>query len=267
MLFLNLNLTLGQSWRVDSFDYENLLIFSPNNQNKLFNLRKLPNDNFPANVDRLNLSQNVIFANCDSEEKRCSENKEKIEIWTEASDPHNDILTYEYIVSGGKIVGEGTNVIWDLSDVETGEYTITAGVDDGCGICGQTKTKKVFVIECPELSSVNYLLKGISNLEISRTEIFASCKSKKKKSCSKENNLIKVSAILPGSHYLKLIYKYEITGGQIVGNGAEVEWDLSKADPGNYAITASVDVGRGFCANSVSQSIRVVECSKCKNKK
>jgi hypothetical protein len=72
-----------------------------------------------------------------------------IDVATEASDPENDYLTYIYFVSGGRIIGKGKNVVWDLSGVEPGTYKITAGVDDGCGICGKTVTKYVTVIECP----------------------------------------------------------------------------------------------------------------------
>jgi hypothetical protein len=36
-------------------------------------------------------------------------------------------------------------VKWDLSGVYPGSYTIAAGVDDGCGICGKTQTKTVTV--------------------------------------------------------------------------------------------------------------------------
>jgi hypothetical protein len=54
-------------------------------------------------------------------------------------------LLYVYKVSGGRIVGTGKDVMWDLADAKPGIYTITAGVDDGCGICGETKTKEITV--------------------------------------------------------------------------------------------------------------------------
>ncbi len=64
---------------------------------------------------------------------------------TEAGDPENDVLTYNYTVSGGTIIGQGAKVVWDLTGVEAGTYTITAGVDDGCGVCGTTKTETVVI--------------------------------------------------------------------------------------------------------------------------
>ncbi len=73
-----------------------------------------------------------------------SSNKQ-IKVKTIAADPENDVLTYSYTVSGGKIIGKGAECIWDLSNVPIGTYTITAGVDDGCGPCGKTVTKSVVV--------------------------------------------------------------------------------------------------------------------------
>ncbi len=62
-----------------------------------------------------------------------------------AVDPENDVLTYNYEVSAGKIVGRGAKVTWELSRVKAGKYTITVGVDDGAGIVGKTITKSVTV--------------------------------------------------------------------------------------------------------------------------
>ena len=64
---------------------------------------------------------------------------------TTASDPENDVLAYNYYVTGGLIRGTGRSVVWDLTGVPRGIYTITAGVDDGCGICGRTITKSITV--------------------------------------------------------------------------------------------------------------------------
>jgi len=69
----------------------------------------------------------------------------QIMVRTKAVDPEGDVLTYQYTVSGGKIIGTGPEVIWDLTGTPVGTYTITAGVDDGCGICGKTMTKTVTI--------------------------------------------------------------------------------------------------------------------------
>jgi len=108
--------------------------------------------NIPANVDNLILSAAEIIIGCKGKNKSCSDANTEISVTTEASDPENDVLTYNYAVSGGKIVGSGSKVVWDLWRVQPGTYSITAGVDDGCGICGKTMTKTVVVKECPDCS-------------------------------------------------------------------------------------------------------------------
>src|SRR5688572_7883638 len=66
-----------------------------------------------------------------------------VEVTTTAEDPEGDVLTYNYTISGGRVVGTGKKVSWSLDGVQPGTYTITAGVDDGCGVCGKTVTQTV----------------------------------------------------------------------------------------------------------------------------
>ncbi len=108
--------------------------------------------NQPANVTAIEVSDSTITLPCEAgrpaEGLSCNDNT-TINITTTAVDPENDPLVYNYTVSGGRIIGSGANVQWDLSGVAPGTYTITAGVDDGCGFCGQTQTRTVTVEPCP----------------------------------------------------------------------------------------------------------------------
>ena len=120
-------------------------------------------DSYPANVNGLALDRTVL---------RGKNQSRLVKVWTLAADPEGDVLVYNYTVTGGKILNAEPNsdgklqtfavsgstleksrfeVIWDLSDVPPGEYSITAGVDDGCGLCGQTKTQTVVVDPKPEM--------------------------------------------------------------------------------------------------------------------
>lgn len=113
--------------------------------------------NIPANVDAVNLSDETITLPCPpgtrSRSGSCGESA-MINVSTSASDAENDVLTYNYSVSGGRIIGSGANVQWDLSGVQAGTYTITAGVDDGCGVCGRTQTRTVRIVECTDCAPV-----------------------------------------------------------------------------------------------------------------
>ena len=91
--------------------------------------------NIPANVQELNLSASEIDATSIF----------PISVVTVAIDVENDLLTYSYTVSAGKITGRGSSVEWDLSGVSPGTYSITVGVDDGAGIVGTTKTKMIII--------------------------------------------------------------------------------------------------------------------------
>ena len=102
-----------------------------------------------------NKAPNVIDVESDRTELRMPPQQNSAEyskellvtVKTTAVDPEGDVLTYSYTISGGCVVGAGKNVTWNLNGVMAGTYTLTAGVDDGCGICGETVTKTVTITE------------------------------------------------------------------------------------------------------------------------
>ena len=105
-----------------------------------------------ADVTNLEVSETRVTTPCGpgfrpAEGANCSDDM-SVNVVTTAIDPESDVLTYNYTVSGGRIVGQGANVQWDLTGVAPGSYTITAGVDDGCGVCGKTQTRTVAVEAC-----------------------------------------------------------------------------------------------------------------------
>ncbi|MCY7345781.1 MAG: hypothetical protein LH614_06110 [Pyrinomonadaceae bacterium] len=128
------------------------------------NERKRETLNKPADVTNLDLGETRITGRCPPgfrarEGTTCSDDM-AANVTTTAVDPEGDVLTYNYTVSGGRIVGQGANVSWDLTGAQPGTYTITAGVDDSCGVCGKTQTRTITVeacdcikvCECPTLS-------------------------------------------------------------------------------------------------------------------
>lgn len=107
--------------------------------------------NVPADVTGVALSDTTITLGCkpgyEPVSGTCADST-SINVTTTAVDPENDVLTYNYTVSGGRIVGTGANVSWDVAGLQPGTYTITAGVDDGCGLCGKTQTQTITIAEC-----------------------------------------------------------------------------------------------------------------------
>ena len=103
------------------------------------------------------MNQNEIITNCSATKNDCGQQLNEIAVFTIISNPANNVSTYNYTVTGGKIVGVGgkpphqtDKVFWDLSNVKPGIYQITAAVDNGCGFCGKTVTKTVTVKECAD---------------------------------------------------------------------------------------------------------------------
>ncbi len=113
--------------------------------------------NQSPNISGVNLSTTVIKIGClpgfRSTSGKCDDSR-SVSVATSASDPENDVLTYNYTVSGGRVVGTGANVQWDLSGANEGTYTITTGVDDGCGVCGKTNTQTVTIKKCDDCVQV-----------------------------------------------------------------------------------------------------------------
>ena len=54
-----------------------------------------------------------------------------------------------YITSAGQIVGTGSEVLWNLSDVGPGTYSVTVGIGFGGVIRGKILTKTVKLLGCP----------------------------------------------------------------------------------------------------------------------
>ena len=94
--------------------------------------------NRPPTINRIMLSETEVSVSNKNE-------RIKIALRTDATDPENDVLTYSYEVSGGEIIGQGSNVTWDLTNVKRGTYTVMVKIDDGCGDCAEPKTKIVVV--------------------------------------------------------------------------------------------------------------------------
>ena len=58
----------------------------------------------------------------------------RVALSVEASDPDRDALRFGWVVSGGRVMGSGARVTWDLTHVSSGVYHATAEVEDirGC---------------------------------------------------------------------------------------------------------------------------------------
>jgi hypothetical protein len=116
-----------------------------------------------AEIERIELDRNEVVIPCvckgvirHESEFLCmmDENDERLKeiglitVKAFVRNPKNKPLSYEYEVSGGKITGQGDQVVWDLTGIRPGTYTITASIKGKRRISTETKTLSAVIREC-----------------------------------------------------------------------------------------------------------------------
>lgn len=200
------------------------------------NARQGPVINQFANVTALDVSESTVTNGCPAgqipaEGAVCSPDM-VIDVRTTAVDPENDVLTYVYTVSGGRINGTGANVAWDLTGVSPGTYTITAGVDDSCGVCGTTQTKTVIVENCNCVTPPIEIRCDCPTLSVSGpSEIPAA------------GGTVTFTANLSGGNQNNLTFDWTVSQGEIVsGQGTSTITVQTNDAMAGQNITATVNV-------------------------
>ncbi len=199
-----------------------------------------PPDNKPADVTDIEISDTEVITPCPAGTRSktigCNDNQ-SVNVMTKATDAEGDKLVYDYVVSGGRIVGSGQSVGWDLSGAKPGTYTITSKVDDGCGFCGKPQTKTITVkacsdceplCECPSLS-----VSGPSSLT---------------KAGESMNFNANVSG---GTGDCSTTYNWTVSNGTITsGQGTPSITVATTSDMQGQSVIASVDAGGScFCTD------------------
>jgi hypothetical protein len=106
-----------------------------------------PND--PPSVElKTSVSEIVLSCKAGETSTTCTTDG-KVQLTSVGSDPDGDKALYTYSVTGGRISGDGTQAVWDLSGVEPGSYIATVEMDDGCGCLAFTSVT-MSVEACPD---------------------------------------------------------------------------------------------------------------------
>lgn len=191
-----------------------------------------------ANVDSVTLSNTKIVIPCEPGTvprpgTTCPDGS-TITVGTKGSSTEaTDVLTYNYTVSGGRIVGSGANVTWDLSGVRPGTYTITAGVDNGCGVCGTTKTETITVESCDCINpcacaDLNVTGGGVVN----------------------PGETMSFTANVSGGTATDITYNWTVSNGTISGGQGTPSITVNTEGLSDTNIEATVEIGgNGFCEN------------------
>jgi len=189
--------------------------------------------NIPANVTNVTLSEMEVTIPCapgfrPREGTVCSDDL-SVNVATTAVDAEKDVLTYNYTVSGGRVVGQGANVSWDLSGVRPGTYTITSGVDDGCGVCGQTQTRTITVKEC---DCVEIKVCACPTLSVTGpSEVTA------------PGGTMTFTANLSGGNQDGITYTWSVSAGEIVEGQGTPSIRVQVPSDGVTNVTATVTIG------------------------
>jgi hypothetical protein len=78
----------------------------------------------------------------------------RVRLRAEGFSPDGNPLRYRWNVSGGRLEGEGNDVVWDLTGVQPGVYTVNATVESGPAnspdpLCTAFTSARVVVRNCP----------------------------------------------------------------------------------------------------------------------
>jgi len=102
-----------------------------------------------AEIEKIEVNKKEVVIICPYSDFCGKDESFSVEVQTTIRNPKNMPVIYQYTVSGGRIIGKGEKVFWDLKGVRPGDYTIMVGIDEGYGFVAETKSEKVTVKECP----------------------------------------------------------------------------------------------------------------------
>jgi hypothetical protein len=155
--------------------------------------------------------------------------KPEVDIRVYASDADNEQLTYAYSMTGGRIRGEGSSVVWDLKDVIRGTYQLTVKVTDGKG--GETSREL-------KVTTVDY--GSCDPPPPPCREITVSCESTVE-NVKRILFVANVQSEVPLNH----LFHWTVNAGRITAgqNAPRLTVDASRDATGFENITATVQVG------------------------
>lgn len=154
------------------------------------------------------------------------------------SDANNDPLTYKWSVNGQPLAAEGTQITFGSEGRQPGDYTVQCTVSDG-------------------EASANASSKGkIRERIIPNQPPTIECQTTTMDVASGGSIELRAKASDPDGD--KLNYSWSTTGGTVSGSGETATFNAAGVKAGSYAVTVTVDDGRGGKA-SCSMTVNVSE--------
>jgi hypothetical protein len=162
--------------------------------------------------------------------------------------PEGKPLRYKWNVSGGRLEGEGTDVVWDLSDAAPGVYNAAVTVESGPvdnPLCTAFTSTKVVVRNCPPPRPV------CPNVSIYCPDV--------QQAGTPVTFTASVSGGTPG---VTPVYNWKVSAGQILSGQGSPTITVDTAGLAGQPITATVEVEgynldcRATCQASVPAPVR-----------
>jgi hypothetical protein len=148
----------------------------------------------------------------------------EVALTTEAADPDGDKLQYQYVVTGGQIIGKGSSVDWDLYQLEPGSYTVTVGVSDQHGGIASASISIAIVLCLCDFFCPTLIMTCPSEVD--------------------EGQQVTFSVSISGADLkMNLTYKWTVSAGTIIKDQGTPTIEVDTKGLGGNVATATVEVG------------------------
>lgn len=81
--------------------------------------------------------------------------------------------------------------------------------------------------------------------------------------CRKQDARIEVASSVKNPNNESISFIYVVTGGEIIGSGPRVIWDLHKAQPGKHSITVGLGEGMVVRGRTITKPVAIEACPVC----
>jgi hypothetical protein len=169
-----------------------------------------------------------------------------VDLRASATDADNDRLLYNWTTTGGRIVGEGANVTWDLSGVQPGTYRANVYVSDGNGheVCDWVTVK---VEDC-----------GCDAAPMPTPPPCPRVSANASPSAVEEGGQVTVSANVSGAQG-PVSYNWTVTCGTIISGQGSPTITIDNTGCAGRTVTANVEIGglRPECPSTAQAAYEV----------
>ena len=149
---------------------------------------------------------------------------DRVVLRVRSADPNIVPSKYAWVATGGKIIGDGAEVIFDTTGLPAGEYHITgealyAGLGECSGDCAAYDTKTVRITECAP-----------AIICFTSPAVVVTPDVKKIKAC--ESVAFNATEVTGGQGYGKVTYTWSASAGKITADGLNARLETCGVAPG-----------------------------------